>query len=54
MKNKKNYPMPDALDDTTSVVSSTDFTGLTPSLPEEDEIKSYSQIHQLPGNIKNN
>ena len=49
---KNNYPIPDILEDSTNVVSSTGFTGLIPSLPENYEVNNYTQIYPVATNFK--
>ncbi|MCL1935306.1 MAG: hypothetical protein FWF57_02885 [Defluviitaleaceae bacterium] len=54
MKKKNNYPLPDVLENKPgNLVSSTDFTGLMPSgIESESEAISYSELYQVPTNVK--
>lgn len=51
MKKKNNYPMPDALEGYTNVVSSNDFTGLIPA-SVENETEQTSHMYQVPPQVK--
>ena len=51
--NKPNYPNPDMLSSPTSgVVSSTGFTGLIPSIPEDEDIAHYNDIYTVPNKFR--
>ena len=50
---KNNYPLPDALESTSSVVSSHDFTGLVPSgIETEDEQIAYKGMYKSTPDIR--